>query len=326
MSHEITKTDTVVTQGAAWHGLSVEKPSLFPVREGMRLALPWEAEVSPETLAFTYPDGRTTMTDTRCIRRSDNGDCIGVCGQKTHLFGNRQVEEFADTVEGITGWRCSSVGSIFGGKKTFVTLAAGTEEDLGKGDTVRPYLTILNGFDGTTPLSVYRAALRVVCYNTFRATLTGGGNLLRARHTESLTIKVDAVIEAIRRGDTEAAAGREKVKALQTKQLNRDAIRNLWADIVAREYGGMVQNPANGHDERRNARCAAFLAYCAETFDAESPKYGANAWIAVNAATKALQNLRAADIRTDDGRTNALIRGSLDEACAEAFSDALALC
>jgi len=48
--------------------------------------------------------------------------------------------------------------------------------------------------------------------------------------------------------------------------------------------------------------------------------------VAVNAATKALQNVRASDIRTSDGRTNALIRGSLDEACAEAFSDALALC
>lgn len=328
MSHEMTATDKSMTHGAAWHGLSIEHPTTFKVEEGRKAALAWEAEESSGVYGIFGADGeeRNLAEGFKILRRNDTHEFLGMHGAKHRTMTNQEHCRAAEQVAEITGMECTSIGTIFGGRKTYISLAACSMQDLGKGDTTRRFITLLSGFDGQTTFGVYDSDIRTVCWNTYSATLTGSVNLMKGRHTASLSFKVADFLQAMRKGEDLRATGAAKIAALQSKMVNRDTIRDLWSDIVTREYGAMVKEVKNGHDERRNDRIGSFLKFAAETFDAESAKFGANLWIAANAATKAIQHHRTLDLRGgSDARNWSLMAGDAASATEAAFEDALAL-
>jgi phage/plasmid-like protein (TIGR03299 family) len=168
MAHEITNTDSLfVTRQVAWHGLGTVLQDNPTSDEALKAAgLDWRVAQSP----CCYFAGETLHTDDRYVvnYRDDNGQLLGVVSPYYKIVQNSDAFSFADYLLG-EGVRYETAGSIRGGKLVWI-LAKMPEQKI-LGDLYNPYLLLVNGHDGRTPVSACMTPVRVVCNNTINLAL-----------------------------------------------------------------------------------------------------------------------------------------------------------
>lgn len=327
MSHEIETNDSLVlADTAAWHGLgTVVKGAPNPFA-ALRLAgLEWEVQES-ETVAGTFADCKVSTDAHKMLVRSDDKTVLGMVGCDYRPVQNATLAELAYGFRKAgcdQGVEVESAGSIRGGKRVWMLLRAASIDMTGKGDEAVPYLMLGNSHDGTMALRVLPTSVRVVCSNTFHAALSARNAGWSFRHTQNIGGRVDTLAGDIKRWMQSVEHGREVATELAAKQVNRETVRNLWSDVLTALDGEIPQNPKNGWEERKREHAVKFLARCAEVFDRESQQFGANLWVAANAATNAVQHLRsewAVRSKNAQERTYAAWDGTVADDTAEVFA------
>lgn len=330
--HEIRNNDgLVLADNAAWHGLGTVVQGAPNPYAALRIAgMEWEVlESEAVSGAFKGGEFRVATTASKMLVRSDDHTVLGMVGEDYHPVQNSTLADIAYALRDAgsdKGVQVESAGSIRGGRKVWMLLRAPSIDMTGRGDIAHPYLMLGNSHDGTMALRVLPTSVRVVCSNTFHAALRGTkGAGWAFRHTLNMGQRVDALGGDIRRWFAEIEEGRTTATAMASRQVNRNSVRDLWADVLTRLDGEIPQNPKNGWEENKREQAVAFLAHAAQTFDAESQTYGANLWVAANAATSAIQHLRAQRLRTKDAtqRQYAAWEGPTATATAEAFAVAM---
>jgi hypothetical protein len=191
-----------------------------------------------------------------------------------------------------------------------------------------PYLFLANGHDGSLALKAIPTGVRVVCSNTFHLALGARRNALSFRHTLNLNTRVDDLARAIKAWDATIVQGADVAKQMARTPVSREQVQALWVDVIQRIDGEIPQKPKNGWEENRKERAVAGLAHMAQVFDRERSEFGANLWVAANAATNWIQHVRAQDaVRTKDAtvRAYAAWDGTTSEAVSEALDAAAEL-
>lgn len=336
MAHEIETNDgLVMANKGAWHGLGTVVQGAPNPYAALRMAgMEWEV-LESDALTGTFHAGstderRVVTGDTKMLVRSDDYTVLGVVGKDYSPVQNSALADLAYAMRNAdadSGVEVESAGSIRGGKRVFMLLRAPSVDMTGTGDEAHPYLLIANGHDGTLALRVQPTSVRVVCSNTFHAAIGVKQKAWSHRHTLNIGARVESLAAEIKLWFKMVEDGKDTARALAARQVNREAIRNLWADVLLRLDGPTPTNPKNGWEERRKEHATAFLAHAAQVFDTEARQYGANLWVAANAATNAIQHLRAGwSVRTKDAQARAYAAwdGTTANATQEAFDAALA--
>jgi phage/plasmid-like protein (TIGR03299 family) len=331
MAAEIYSNDgLVLADNAAWHGLgTVVKGAPNPFAALRIAGMEWTVEES-DTLTGIYNPGeddeyRVSTDGSKMLVRSDDHSVLAVVGGDYQPIQNTTLADLAygfRLAGDSQGVEVESAGSIRGGRKVWMLLRAPSVDMTGRGDIAQPYLMIGNSHDGTMALRVLPTSVRVVCSNTFHAALSGRAGW-SFRHTLNIGTKVESLATDIKRWFSDIDNGRKIATAMATKQVNRETVRNLWSDVLTQLDGEIPAAPSNGWELNRKEKAVAFLAHAAQTFDRESQEYGANLWTATNAATSAIQHLRAGwAVRTKDAaeRKYAAWVGQTAEATADAFA------
>jgi phage/plasmid-like protein (TIGR03299 family) len=337
MAHEIHDNDgLVMANTGAWHGLGkVVEGAMNPFAALRMAGLDWEVLESDALTGIFNAGGsdekRVSTDRSKMLVRSDDHSVLGVVGADFTPVQNATLAELAFALRAAgsdKGVEVETALSIKGGKRVGMLLRAPSVDMTGKGDEARPYLFLANGHDGTLALRVKPTSVRVVCANTFGAALADRGASWSHRHTQGITGRVEELATDIKRWFAAIEEGQETARALASRQMNRDAIRDLWADVLLRIDGPTPTTIKTKWDENRVEKATAFLAHAAQVFDSESTRYGANLWVAANAATNAIQHLRAGwSVRTKDAQTRAYAAwdGSTADATQEAFRAAMAM-
>lgn len=337
MAHEIETNDGLVLAGkGAWHGLGTVVQGAPNPYAALRIAgMEWEV-LESDALTGTFNAGssderRVVTGDSKMLVRSDDHTVLGVVGKDYSPVQNSTLADLAYAMRNAdsdNGVEVESAGSIRGGKRVFMLLRGPTVDMTGRGDDANPYLLLANGHDGTLALRVQPTSVRVVCSNTFHAALGTKQKKWSHRHTLNVGARVETLAAEIKRWFAMVDEGQATARAMAARQMNREAVRNLWADVLLRLDGPTPATPKNGWEERRVEHATAFLAHAAQVFDSEAQQFGANLWVAANAATNAIQHLRADwNVRTKDAQARAYAAwdGSTANATQEAFDTALAL-
>ncbi len=164
---------------------------------------------------------------------------------------------------------------------------------------------------------------RVVCANTLKGALSEGGSFFRYRHTSGISLRVEDAKQALLNFRAVAAKDDAAIAALASKTLTRDEIQSLWTEILVALDGPIAANPKNEKEARRREKAVSGLANMTRVFDAEAAQFGANAWVAANAATNYIQYYRGH--LKGDARQNADLFGAYADAKRTAMKSALAL-
>jgi len=296
MAHEIESTDTALyVKKAAWHGLGTVVPETLGAREGMRLiGLDWDVVQQPLWVegSKTTDQGMFLKVDSHIAQvRSDTKEILGVVSAGFQTVQNSTLADIADALDGTGQCKVESMGSMRNGKRVWI-LARGTSFDVGRGDSHYPYVCLANGHDGSLSLRVLPTTVRVVCANTLAMALGNNTSGFTLRHTANVALRIEDVRQAMQQFAQHTDAARERAQRLSTIDLTRDQIQELWLSAIQLTDGAIEMNPTDAKGERRKAKAIEAIAHMSETFDREAKDFGANAYVAANAATQWIQHER----------------------------------
>jgi phage/plasmid-like protein (TIGR03299 family) len=191
MSHELE----IQTNGAArmmyagqapWHGLGTQVEKEVRAEAAMKLAAldGWRMQLVP--VEAVLGDGQhVAVPNNHAIVRGMDSAVYGVAGDHYTLIQNEEAFAFLDSLVGEGLAMFHTAGSMFGGRRVFVSCKLPDSLQVGP-DQVDKYLVALWGHDGTMAFHIKWTPIRVVCWNTASAAFQIQGGRVRATDAVSI--------------------------------------------------------------------------------------------------------------------------------------------
>ena len=153
-----------------WHGLGEYVGDDAVTAEEAIIAAGLDFSVGLQKMYAEYDvDGSSIeIPNNFAVVRDDTKSVLSVVGGKYAPIQNKECFEFMDAIAGPGKLvRYNTAGSLHGGKKIWLLaeLTNLTFEPV-PGDVVKPYLALIKGHDGITPLTSFFTSTRIVCQNT----------------------------------------------------------------------------------------------------------------------------------------------------------------
>lgn len=225
-------TDTVFTRDRrAWWanfdvpGVNVTTAERLTVPDAYRQYLPWEiTKVGLGYQTVTDVGGFTVEqfneTPFKGLQRDDTGQVLGVVTDAYTIVSNaEQAEILGGAVDGVKH-AVASVGALAGGRTTFVSVDFDDVPSVNTaGQTIHPYLALVNNNDGGGSLKVYATGIRPECYNTIDLGWFTGTSFAALRHTASISDRIRQV-QADLRVYLDLPAKAERVIEALTRQVH----------------------------------------------------------------------------------------------------------
>jgi phage/plasmid-like protein (TIGR03299 family) len=120
----------------------------------------------------------------------DTHAVLGVVGKDYTVFENKYAFDFMDCLVGDKLAMFETAGSLKGGRKVWMLARIPKEYRAGPEDLIKPYVLLVNSFDGSTALRMLPTTVRVVCQNTLNLALRDGVSGITIRHSSSLDERV----------------------------------------------------------------------------------------------------------------------------------------
>lgn len=324
MAHETTENDGAVFANKPWHNIGKLIQDM-DLDEAMQASgLNWLALKTPVYSgygeSYDYVDGYSA------IMREDTRTVLSIQSSKYEIVQNKEVFELAASMSDRV--KVESAFSMGGGKK-LVLLLKGDSFDAGKNDQVDKYFAFINSFDGSLPLGGMPTSIRVCCANTLRMALTESRNrMFKITHKGNMESKLEEMRKALDRYKTIGDLFESKVKTLSSKDMTKDEIQKFWLDVWATIEEPVVSNPSTAKQEENYKKATAALYDWSNIFDEERSKngYGANLWVAANAATNWIQHAKVGTRgrkASEDSRTFNNILGTSQDSTVAVIERAL---
>lgn len=209
-----------------WHGQGLRVEEAPTSEDAIRLAgLDWEVQQQPIYLA----DGTEIEGNYANVRSTDKKP-LGIVGDRYKIVQNTEAFAFTDALLG-EGVKYETAGSLKDGKVIWL-LARMPETIEILGDKVDPYMVFTNTHDGSGAVRVCMTPIRVVCNNTLNAAMRGAKRVWSARHTGSITNKLDDAIETLKFANQYIEATKQTFEELYKIKLSDYNLRKTINNII----------------------------------------------------------------------------------------------
>lgn len=197
MAHQLRSNDHMVSGNNVrpWHGLGTVVEGLLTAKETLEQAkLDWEVIKHPISLTGAdqiIPDNFATI-------RTDDRSVLGIVGNGYTILQNRDAFNFFDSIAERGDAVYETAGSLFGGRKIFITAKIPGLIRVGSGEDIsEKYVLLTNSHDGTGAVTAKLITTRVVCNNTLTAALNERGRAASIRHSQLMHDKLKIASEML---------------------------------------------------------------------------------------------------------------------------------
>jgi phage/plasmid-like protein (TIGR03299 family) len=164
-----------------WHRLGTRVDKEVTAAAAIKLAgLDWKVEKRPLYIAGkSKVDGIPVIgnqaEDRFAIVRAEDDKVLGTVGSAYTPIQNEEAFAFLDALvgEGLTMFH--TAGSLFGGRRVFITCKLPDSVHVGP-DQIDKYLALANAHDGSMKLHLKWTPIRIVCWNTLSAAFNLGAS------------------------------------------------------------------------------------------------------------------------------------------------------
>ena len=252
------------------------------------------------------------------VRKTDN-KVLGVVGKRQYEpIQNGEAMAFLDALVGEGLAMFHTAGSMFGGRRIFVTCKLPDSIQVGP-DKIDKYLALCMGHDGRLALHIKWTGIRVVCWNTCSAAFNIWGGKVKAtdavsiRHTKGWKNRVDEVRKVLDLTDVYYQRLDECFNKLRKQRMSAIQIKNFATKLFpsdAVDDDGNPQIPAQ--TEKRRA-AIKLLFDKGHGNDVKGVK--GTRWAAYNAVTQYVdwhrptKNVTADDYGEKDVRLHSIVWG-----------------
>ena len=176
---------------APWHGLGTKVEREVTADAALKLAdLDWEVEkrsiyLRGESEVDGIPVIGQEIDTHKAVYRTQDDRFLGVVGSGYEVIQNEEAMGFLDTLVGEGMAMFHTAGSLFGGRRVFVSCKLPDSIQVGP-DQVDKYMVALWGHDGTMAYHIKWTPIRVVCWNTASAAFNIKGGKVTATDCVSI--------------------------------------------------------------------------------------------------------------------------------------------
>lgn len=242
MAHEITErkdgTAEMAFTGsreAIWHGLGQQMDENATFEDWkVRAGLDWEVQESNvDYTSIDIKNGLPTthsIPDKRVLFRSDNKEALGIVSKDFKIVQPNQVIEFFRDLVELHGFKLSTAGSLFGGRRFWALADVGKSDNVVSNDRIDGHLLLTTAVDGTMSTQARFTSTRVVCNNTLTIALQGNSArpVIRVTHKKDFDptqVKID--LKLIDKGWADFMAN---MKALANKKMSARQTREFFEE------------------------------------------------------------------------------------------------
>ena len=201
MAHELEVMDDgtysmarAANTDKSWHGLEniIPEGADFDTwfdRSGMNFS------ILRAPVEYTTPfDSTHIMESKHVLYRSDNLRPLSVVSDNYNIVQPRQVLEFFRNLCSENGLTMDTAGVIRGGVKFWAMARTGEQLTVGGNDIVKQYVLLATSADYSMATTAKHTNMRVVCSNTFHASINNGEAAVKVRHSRAFdeqAVKLD---------------------------------------------------------------------------------------------------------------------------------------
>jgi phage/plasmid-like protein (TIGR03299 family) len=224
MGHGIQDNDFMFSGNnvKAWHGLGATVEGLLTASEALQAAkLNWLVEKKPIMVC-----GGKKIPDMYATIRNDDHSVLGVVGANYHVLQNADAFNFFDPIAERGDAIYETAGSLFGGRRVFITakipglIRVGTGEDVSE-----KYILLSNSHDGSTAVQAKLIVTRVVCNNTLTVAMRERGDSVTIRHSALMAEKLSFASEMLGVANKKFVEMESTFNAMRDKQMTESDVR-----------------------------------------------------------------------------------------------------
>lgn len=246
MSHELTLRENGTYEAAfarnteaagRWHGLGQDIDADASIEEWQKAAgMDWRIQRAKVRFATGHQqdaDAWSAMDEKHVLFRSDTKAPLGIVGERYKALQPKAALEFFRDLVGGNGFKLSSAGTMFGGRRYWALASIGEYASiLSAADRMEGYLLLATSADGSMATTVRETTVCVVCNNTLTAAVSE-----KARHEVKVLHRSEFDADAVKnelgiaRGNFAAFA--TTMRTLAGARLTVDDAQQLTARLLA---------------------------------------------------------------------------------------------
>lgn len=292
MAHQFQSNDYMVSGMGErpWHGLGSVVDGLLTAKDALEQAkLGWTARKMPIQVAGTD----RIIPDNFAVVRDDDQSVLGIVGSSYEILQNAQAFDFFDGVAERGDAIYETAGSLFGGRKIFITARIPGLIQVGSGeDVTEKYILLCNSHDGTGAVNAKLVMTRVVCNNTLTAAMREKGRGISIRHSAQMHDKLKMATELLGIANKRFLEMEQSFNAMAKVQMTEKDVRDfLMAVFDATPAVAMDKQHIDQEDDVRDegkGKNARAILQCLELHESGmgSEMTRGTLWGAVNAVTE----------------------------------------
>lgn len=306
MSHDLETRDGktsfayVAKNGDPWHSLGTPIESYMTIDEALTVSrTDFTVEKRPlfaqadltnyrgEPIMLGVPGKVATVRD--IPGRSGEYQVLGVVGENYEVVQNRTVIERAYDVVGAADGDAylDTAGALFQGQRVFyyIRLDDLVIDPIGINDRIERGLALYSSHDGTIAVTYAFTDIRAVCRNTITMGVNGASRIFRAKHTNSVDLRMQEADKILGVSADWAKAFRAKAEQLLAVPMPTERREKILEKVFPEPKGATERQKANVADKRTTVRGL----YAGPT---NSANYGENGWTMYNAIVEYLDHYR----------------------------------
>lgn len=202
----------------------------------------WKIQRSKVRYAVDREGTQLEMPEQHVLFRSDNHKPLSVVSEDYHVVQPLQMLDFFKGFCEKNHLTMDTAGYIRGGVKFWALARTGNEFAVGNKDVVKQYVLLASSCDSSMATTGKHTSLRVVCSNTFHASINNGESAVKVRHSREFSETEMAINLGLMDDEFEQMA--LMAGAMQESYLSvPDAV--LWfAELVSGKVGLDVDSAA----------------------------------------------------------------------------------
>lgn len=236
MSHELdftTGSAAIAFRGdVPWHGFGsviADGDSIETIQT--KANLDWEVTPTPSLYRFNN-ELRTVKNRVQLIR-SDTGESLSEMSGSNYKI--RQPREILEFFRGLTeggGLQINVAGALHGGKKVWALAerVGGTKAVIGK-DLIKPYILLIDSYDGSHATTARWTSVRVVCQNTLSFSEADRKTQVKRKHSQEFDVQ--GMHLELGEFDSSFKAYVETLQAMAKVKMTDDKLARFFTKLYA---------------------------------------------------------------------------------------------
>ena len=243
---------------APWHGLGQHVETEVTAGAAIRLAdLDWKLEKQPIYIEGTQkiddiPVVGVKVPDKVAVVRPEDNSILGVVSDRYEIIQNADCFDFMDEIIGSGQAVYHTAGSIFDGKRIFMTVKLPGDAMVGD-DKIEKYILLTTSHDGSLALNIRWTPIRVVCNNTMNAALSRTAKAgINIRHTTNYKARVSEARKVLEMTDHYYQVMEQEFNRLLDAQFTEGEMVNLTEQLFPTKVddNGKVKLSTNTKNRR----------------------------------------------------------------------------